>query len=142
MITRHFGVLRHEGQFELMNDVIAPFVHEIVSLIVDIDISASLDCRNVSQVFDRSIGVIKRRRIEMEIASLREFITSRLKEKATEEEIGLRLAFLILGKDPLMGMLGESLYRLLEDNPGRRLTDVAYPEILRKQGSLSSNVLW
>jgi hypothetical protein len=117
-----------------MNDVIVPLVHEFISLIVDIDISSMLDCHHASQIFDRSIGINKRRRIEAEIASLRKLISSRLKENATEEEIGLRIAFLILGKDPLMGTLGESLHRLLEENPGRQLIEIEYPELPAETG--------
>jgi hypothetical protein len=126
--ARHFDRLRREGEHELMDDIIGPMVHEYLCLIVGFDIDPTLDCQSASQVFDRSIGINKRRRIETEVASLRDVIVSRLGSAATEEEIGLRLAYFILGKDPLKGMLGESLRRVLQANPGVRLMEISYPE--------------
>ena len=134
LIARHFGRLARAGRLELMADVIVPLVHDVISLIVGTDIGSELECRNASVVFDKSIGVTKRRRIDAEIAKLRETIASHLGEDSDEEDTGLRLAFLILGKDALTGTLGESLHRVLEDNPGQRLSDIDYPELPPETG--------
>jgi hypothetical protein len=116
-----------------MKDTVLPLVLDIISTVIDIDVSA-VDCPNASLIFDKSIGVNKRRRIAAEIATLRGLISSRLGVSGTEEDVGLRLALLILGKDALIGTLGESLYRLLEANSGRRLVDIEYPDFPLETG--------
>jgi cytochrome P450 len=132
-VATHFNAFRREGQVEVMEDVVVPLVHDIISTVIDIDISAQ-DCPNASLVFDKSTGVKKRRRIAAEIASLRELISSRLGPNTTDDDVGLRLALLILGKDALIGTLGESLYRLLEVNAGRQLSDIEYPDFPPETG--------
>ena len=107
-----------------MREVLNPLVNDIMGIISDIDQAQLNHCSSVSAVFDRSIGIAKRRRIADEIAALRKGITDRLGPGASEEDVGLRLALLILGRDALTGTLGESLHRLFERNPGHRLSEI------------------
>ena len=79
-------------------------------------------------VFDKSIGARKRRRVEVDLGAMRQLIASALGSAAAEEEVGLRLSLFILGRDALLGTLGESLHSVLIDNPRRRLDDIRYPE--------------
>jgi hypothetical protein len=116
-----------------MADVVVPLVMDIISIICDVRIAAT-ECRNASVVFDRSISVSKRRAIEAEIAQLRRLIASRLGAQGCDADVGLRLALLILGKDALIGALGQSLHRVLAENSGRRLADLEYPEFLPETG--------
>jgi hypothetical protein len=132
-VARHCGAFHREGRIEVMHDTVLPLVLDIISTIIDINVTAG-DCPNASLVFDRSIGVNKRRAIAAEIAALREQIASRLGASATDEEIGLRLALLILGKDALIGTLGESLYRLLDAHSGQLLSDIEYPALPPETG--------
>jgi hypothetical protein len=132
-VATHFDALQREGRVEIMDSTVVPLILDIMSTVIDTDISV-VDCRNASLVFDQSIGVNKRRKIAAEIATLRDLISSRLGASATEDEVGLRLALVILGKDTLIGTLGESLYRLLELNPGRRLCEIDYPEFPLETG--------
>src|SRR5262245_54251225 len=124
----HFDQLRREGQHKLMGEIIGPMVHDYLGIITGLDLDPGRDFENTSQLFDRSIGINKRRRIDKELSSLRDIIASRLGCSATDEDIGLRLAYFILGKDPLKSMLGESLYRLLQTNQGLRLMDIRFPQ--------------
>ena len=132
-VGMHLDALRREGRVDIMKDAILPLVLDIISAVIDVEISA-VDCLNASIVFDKSIGVNRRRKVAAEIATLRKLISARLGASATEEDVGLRLALLILGKDALIGTLGESLCRLLEVNSGRRLTDIDYPELPPETG--------
>jgi cytochrome P450 len=134
IIATNFGRLRHPGRLDLMHDIIVPAVRDIISILVDMDVGSGLECRDASFVLDRFIGVAKRRRIEQEIATLRDAIADRLGDEATEDDIGLRLTLLLLGKDPLIGTVGESLRQLLDDNPGLRLSDIDYPELPPQTG--------
>lgn len=128
-VSEYFDVMRRAGRVELMSATVNPLVLDIIATVAGIDIACAADSQSASVVFDRSIGVGKRRRIAEEIAILRERIAKYLGGNASDEDVGLRLALLILGRDALTGTLGESLCRLFEQNPGRRLSDIAYPEL-------------
>lgn len=127
LISRHFSALGREGRLELMHEVIEPFVHELTCLIADVDVDEARGCSRTSQIFDRLTGLGRRRAMEAEVSSLLSMLR-RVAGHASEEEIGTRLALFILGRDPLAGTLGESLYRLLNANPGARLSDLDFPE--------------
>lgn len=132
-VATHFDAIRRVGRVEIMRDMVYPLVPDILSTVIDIDVSA-VNCSNASVIFDKSISINKRRRIAAEIATLRELIASRLGGDASEEDVGMRLALVILGNDALTGTLGESLYRLFRTNPGRRLADIDYPELPPETG--------
>lgn len=128
MVAEHFSQFALGGRIEVMREVIEPFVLEVISTIIDIDFRSAVECSYVSTIFDKSIGMSKRRRIAGEVSELRAFISSHLGPDATDEDVGIRLALVILGNDALKGTLGESLHRLLVENSGRRLSEIAYPD--------------
>jgi hypothetical protein len=88
----------------------------------------------LSKIFDRSIGPRKRQRINAELGRLRELISSRLGPGASEEAVGLRLALFVLGRDTLLGTIGESLHSIFAANPDRRLNEICYPEVPPETG--------
>lgn len=126
--ARHFSAFKHEGRLEVMSAAIEPMIQEYVCLVAGIEIDAAQDCHRASLIFDRSSGLTKRLAMEGEVASLRKLIVSHLGEGTPDDEVGLRLAFFILGKDPLTGMLGESLHKILESSAGRKLMEIEFPE--------------
>ncbi|MDR3464758.1 MAG: hypothetical protein P4M07_02315 [Xanthobacteraceae bacterium] len=125
--ARHLSAFKRTGKLEVMNDIIEPMIREYLCLISGVEIGAAQSIGHISSIFDRSSGLNKRQAMESEIAALRELIVSRLGRHAPEDEVGLRLAFFILGMDPLRGTLGESLHKLIEANAGLRLADINYP---------------
>lgn len=133
LVATHFDVMRREGRVEIMKDAIIPLGLDIMSIIVDLDISTA-DCKSVSIAFDKLISMTKRRRAAADMATLRELIARHLGPEVSEDDVGLRLALLVLGRDPLIGTLGESLYRLLAANSGRRLLDISYPDLPTETG--------
>src|SRR6185312_17235704 len=76
-VATHFNAFRREGRVEIMKDAILPLVLDIISTVIDIDIS-DVDCQNASLVFDKSISVNKRRNVAAEIATLRDLISGHL----------------------------------------------------------------
>jgi cytochrome P450 len=132
-VAAHFGRFAQAGRIEVMGEVIQPFVLEIISTIIGIEVSA-LASLNASIIFDRSLGIPRRRKVAAEVAGLRDLISTRAGAEASEDDIGMRLALVILGRDALIGTLGESLYRLLNENPGRLLGDIDWPELPPETG--------
>jgi len=134
LTARHLSAFKRTGKFEVMSDALEPMIREYICLIAGIEIGAAHDCSHASLIFDRSSGLNKRQAMEAEIAALRKLIVSHLGEGAPEDEVGLRLAYVILGMDPLKGMLGESLHKILESNAGRKLTEIKFPELPPETG--------
>ncbi len=133
MVSANLAALASEGEIDVMQNCIVPLVQDMIAATTGIDAAVVAECSTVSAVFDRSIGIAKRRRIEAEIGILRQRI-SETGETQTEEEVGMRLALLILGRDALTGTLGESLHRVFVDNAGKRLSDISYPELPPETG--------
>lgn len=126
MVARHLARFRREGRIEVMGDIVEPLVHEYTCLIAGIEPEDAKECHRTSQIFDKSSNLNKRKAMEAEVASLRTSIASR-SQGASDEEIGLRLAYFILGKDPLKGTLGSSLHRLLTEWAGSPLSEIEFP---------------
>jgi hypothetical protein len=65
---------------------------------------------------------------------MRAAIFSKLGPSTSDDAVGLRLALAILGRDTLLGTLGESLYSIFAGNQGRRLNEINYPQIPPETG--------
>jgi hypothetical protein len=126
-VRARMAPLTTPGRVEVMGGVVRPIVRDVISSTIDIDLERAGDTYTVSSVFDRSIGMGKRRRIAAQVSALKAFIEDAVGHDAAD--VGMRLALIILGQDSLVGTLGESLYRLILDNPGLRLSEIDYPEV-------------
>jgi len=127
-LTTHLKPLRQEGEVEIVRQVLEPLILSVTEPLTDVPHVVAADCRTVSTIFDKSIGPRKRQRVNAELGRMRAAIESKLGSQVSEDAIGLRLALLVLGRDTLLGTLGESLYCILSANQGRRLNEIAYPQ--------------
>lgn len=134
IVARHMARFGRSGPLELMGEVLLPLVDEATGLIVGIDIAAAVDTRFASAIFDRMLGPRRHAAIDDEIAAIRTVIREALGAGWTEAAEGVRLALWILGHDPQLGTIGESLRRLLEAHSGSRLADVPWAEIPHETG--------
>ena len=127
-VEAQLGILRQEGQVDLVRQVIEPLVLSVTGELAGIDPAAVAGRPSVSSIFDKWIGVRKRRRADADLGQLRQLIASALAPQASEDEVGVRLALFILGRDATIGTLAESLHRLFIEHPGGRLDEIDYPE--------------
>ncbi len=130
----HLGPLGQPGEVEIVREVLEPLVLSVTEPLTDVPPMVASGCRTASIIFDKSIGPRKRQRVDEELGRLREAIVSRLGAAATEQAIGLRLALAVLGRETLIGTLGESLHSVLIANRGRRLDEIDYPEVPPETG--------
>jgi len=130
----HLEPLRQEGEVEIVRQVLEPLILSVTEPLTDIPPVVAAECRTVSTIFDKSIGPRKRQRVDAELGRMRAAIVCKLGPNASEEAVGLRLALAILGRDTLLGTLGESLYSVLSANQGRRLNEISYPQIPPETG--------
>jgi hypothetical protein len=133
-LETHLQPLQYEGELEIVSQILEPLILSVTETLTDIPLAIAAGCRTVSTIFDKSIGPRKRRRIDAELGQMRAAIVCKLGASTTEDAIGLRLALSILGRDTLLGTLGESLYSVLHDNQGHRLNEIAYPQIPPETG--------
>ncbi len=130
----HLKPLQQEGEVEAVQQVLEPLILSVTERITDIPAVVAADCRAVSTIFDKSIGPRKRQRIDAELGRMRAAIVSKLGPSTSDDAVGLRLALAILGRDTLLGTLGESLYSIFAANQGRRLNEINYPPVPPETG--------
>ncbi len=116
------------GPVEVISASVLPIVRGLMASLIALDDMPEPVTDSPSLLFDRSIGMAKRRRVDAELAMLRDAIAQRLGPDADEAAVGVRLALLILGRDATLGTLGYSLLGLLSGNEGKRLCDIDYPD--------------
>jgi hypothetical protein len=126
MIARHFIPFDRPGIFDLMDDVVNPFVNELSGSIAGVPLESFCDA--ASQIFDRLLGMKKRRLLEAQISHLRQHIETCLGKTATPQDIGARLALITLATDSLKGTIGDSLREILQSASGQRLEEINFPE--------------
>lgn len=129
LVSESLGALDAPGTVDLMNAAIEPLVTRFIALLTGLPLAAIAAFRDGSKIFDRMLGLGRRRQIEAATAAVRLTIRETLGPQATEEEEGLRLALISLGRDALIGTLAESLLQLFRAHPGQRLSDMAIPEL-------------
>jgi hypothetical protein len=133
-VKSHLRILGQEGEVELMREVLNPFVFSVIGSLIDLDPAGPAECHLATKIFDTSLGPRKRQRMNEELGRLREMICAKLGPDASEEAIGLRIAFVILGRDSLIGTLGASLHNVLAANSGKRLDQMRYPGVPPETG--------
>ncbi len=124
----HLQPLAQPGRVELMDKVIKPLVRGLFAVIIDTDLPDHLRLDHVSHVFDKSIGMSRRVRLEADMAQLEAHLRERLSDM-NEGQIGMRLGLLVVGKDALVGTLAESLSELFRDNEDTSLDRIEFPRM-------------
>lgn len=125
----HLAPLAQPGRTELMSTVIKPLVRGLFATLVDVDLPDHLALDDVSLVFDKSIGMSRRMRLEAEMAALEGHLRDRMGPDASDDEVGMRLGLLVIGKDALVGTLAESLSHLFEAHAGQPLSSIVFPKL-------------
>lgn len=120
--------LAQPGRVDLMGGVIKPLVRGLFAVLVDTDLPDHLDLDHVSQVFDKSIGMSRRVRVEADMARLETHLRER-RSNLDEDALGMRLGLLVVGKDALVGTLAESLCELFSGNPEVPLDRLDFPRM-------------
>ncbi len=102
--------------------------------IVGVHLPADLDLDQTSLVFDKSISLSRRTRLAHSLAKLRLHVREAMGPQASEEEVGMRLGLVVIGRDSTVGTFAESMVRLLRDAEGLPLNRIAYPKYAPQTG--------
>ena len=116
------------GRMEAMSAVVEPMVAGLMGTLVGAAGIPETEHESPSLLLDRSAGVPRRQRINRGIEELRQHVREHLGSSYSEADIDLRVAGLVIGKDPVAGSVAYSLTDIFTANRGERLCDVAFPD--------------
>ncbi len=126
LVAKYLRRLNRPGTVELMAELLAPMVDEFMSRIVDVVIDDARALAALSPAFDHLMGARKLLHADGEIAKVRRAIELALAADEPEAA-GRHLALLMLGRDPLLGTLGESLRHVFEKESGTPTGKADFP---------------
>ena len=130
----HLQMLAVPGEAELMSEALRPLVRGLFAAIIGVELPAHLALDSISQVFDKSISVKRRRLLEEDMRVLEARIRAALGPGCEENDVRMRLGLLVVGKDTTVGTLGECLVQLLRDFPDTPLSRITYPRAPAQTG--------
>ena len=130
----YVGRLESCAEIDLVSDVLRPLGSEVVAAVSGSALPAKPEFDRLSIVLDQWISLKHRRAVEETIQDAREIIRSQLGPDDPPDEEGARLALHILGRDALVGTLGESLHRILQSAPQTKLSEIDYPAMPPETG--------
>jgi hypothetical protein len=126
MVSESLSVLAGRRELDLMIDFVNPLVSKYMSVATGLVASRPDLGNGLTSVFDRLIGMSKRRQLEEDMSVAKRDIEAALGETGSRDEVGLRLAAFIFGQDTLRGTLGESIYQTIRRSEGQRFCDMAF----------------
>ena len=134
LIEEALVVLKPGTQIELMTTLVTPLVRSVLCTLAGARLGDENSLELVSVIFDRLIGFRKRQKLDAALHALRLKMREAPLWEKTEEEESAYLALFVLGNDTLGGSFGESLYQILRRNPGKRFSEISYPDIPNESG--------
>lgn len=125
---------KRPGRFDAAQDVIAPMVRELIGVIAGVELPADIDIERGSQIFDKSISMSRRILLAEEMVALRSHIRDALGSDASDDDVGMRLGLIVVGRDATVGTFAESLVWLLRNAEGQRLSEIDFPKFAPQTG--------
>jgi hypothetical protein len=114
--------LSSDKDFDLVGEAIKPSIHAFFSVLTGIDAVHLSHCDILPQIFDQTLSIHKR----IKINSLIGYLVNTFPSKMTADEKYTRIALVVIATDALLGTLSQSLYISLKAN----------------EGMIFSNILW
>ncbi len=120
------------GEIDLNEQVARPIFYELFGRWLHVDLKDFFSDSGISQVFDAALSLNKRKKVNKSLGELKCAFARRAAGLPTSPEIAV--AMNAVGNDALIGSLVLSLWHVLEQTPGARLADVAFPSSLVETG--------
>ncbi len=126
LVANHISPFGRPGKVEVMAEVLAPLVDDFMGRLIEAVIGDAKALAALSPAFDHLMGERKMLQTDAEIAKVRATIQAGLPADRQDAE-GRHLALLMLGRDPLLGTLGESFRHVFEKESGKPLAGIEFP---------------
>jgi cytochrome P450 len=126
-------VCQEGSRVDLVQNVVRPIADTFFACLLgmDVPVSSARDI-SVSQIFDRSLGLNRRKAISNRADEIRAGFATATNRLKTSPDYALALT--IIGHDSIVASLGHSLLRVLHDGAGKRLCDIIFPALLPETG--------
>ena len=118
--------LCRQGVSELVAGLFEPLVLELAHALSGITLTHNPDFISPAQIFDRSLGLNRRKLVDAQIGKL----WRQASESMSESEADLAIAMAVLGSDTILGSLALSFAERVSANPGIRMSDIAWGDRL------------
>ena len=118
--------LGRNGSSEVVSEIFEPLVVELAHALSGIELHRNPDFVSPTQIFDKALGLNRRKLINQQIATLRQNACQHLPEDEIDTAIGLA----ILGSDTILGSLALSFAERISSNPDVRMRDIAWGDRL------------
>jgi cytochrome P450 len=113
------------NEIELVQQLARPIFYELFSRWLKVDQREFLKESNISQVFDGAMSLNRRKKVNRNLhEAICSFAKRRDQMPVTPE---LAAAMNVLGNDALIGSMVLSIWYMLEQHPGARLSDIEFP---------------
>jgi len=115
---------------ELVQELIRPINDALFTGLIGAPVPDHASAPSASQIFDRFLGLNRRKRVQSEVARLSQAFA----ECNPATSVQYATALMLVGYDSVLGSLGTSLVAQLGQGAGSRLCDLAYPDSLPRTG--------
>lgn len=113
------------NEVDLVEQLARPVFHELFSRWMKVDEREFVTASNFSQVFDGVMSLNRRKTVNANLRDLKCAFAARADEVPTTPDFAV--AMNVLGNDALIGSLALSLWHMLEQHQGARLSEIEFP---------------
>lgn len=121
LVPEAVGAFTRTGSMDLMADVIRPMVEALV-----FDLTGVRGAENLTAVFNRALSLRKRQALDTLFTTIEGDLRT-ANPGFGDDEIGMRIAFAILGVDATIGLLSQNIIHVLSAHIGKRLCEMPWP---------------
>lgn len=115
------------GEVEVVSDILRPMIRSFLTVLTGIDIKNGPPTDLMSLFFDGSLSLKRRLMVFDQVVSLRNYVKSQVRESVPREDIDMMVVLTMFGQQPLQHTYGESLKRMVEENPGLEWREMLFP---------------
>lgn len=123
LCAEHLG---RAGTSDLVADLFEPLILELAHALSGVTLSPRPDFLSPTQIFDKSLGLSRRKLINEQIGALR----ARACEAMPDEDADTAVSLAILGSDTILGSLALSFAERISAHPGSALRDIDWGDRL------------
>lgn len=120
--------LGRAGKTELVQALFEPLVLELAHSISGIRLQHNADFLSPTQIFDKALGLNRRRLINEQIGSLRR----QARDKCPAGEADSTVSLAVLGTDSILGSLALSFVERIAASPDRKMSEINWGERLTR----------
>ncbi len=125
------SLLRDGRRVDLVLEIVRPVCDTLFETLLGVPLQPD-DGISASQIFDLYLSLNRRKEVVAKAGAMLEAFT--MAQDRLDTAPGYATALKILGYDSIVGSLGGSILHVLEQAPGKRLSDISYSDTMPRTG--------